>query len=296
MKKKPKPKSKYMSPMSDTPRASNQRARPDRKLWPLTAEGDNLFNHELQMWQYDEIDRLQKRVAELERCQHAGWDYARGLEDAKKHPETLGLQRAAEPPVVARHLDEWHEDIGDVVWWKFPMDEPAYIGSPLADDWPGYHTHWTPHPAVPERIGYPSETKSGGISCQCPAEPNEPCPLTDEECRKRALRRSTSGETGACRQYIPFRYGDASKCANCGQPDIKHTSDERVRAMNLCDRCGTWHLESPAPRNCKECGKRMGSGMVRTPDGDPAGGVVPVPAGGYADTGSAFRAPVRKTE
>lgn len=38
--------------------------------------------------------------------------------------------------------------------------------------------------------------------------------------------------------------------------------------MRLCDKCGTWHFESPAPRNCKGCGKRMGSGMVQTP-GDP---------------------------
>lgn len=52
---------------------------------------------------------------------------------------------------VARPLGEWHEDMGDVVWWKFPVDEPAWIGSPLASDWPGYHTHWTPHPPIPER-------------------------------------------------------------------------------------------------------------------------------------------------
>lgn len=57
--------------------------------------------------------------------------------------------RSSEPPSVARPLAEWHEDIGDVVWWKFPMDESAYIGSPISSDWPGYHTHWTPHPALP---------------------------------------------------------------------------------------------------------------------------------------------------
>lgn len=61
----------------------------------------------------------------------------------------VNAYRASPPPVLARPLGEWHEDMGDVVWWKFPMDEPAYIGSPLAEDWPGYHTHWTPHPPVP---------------------------------------------------------------------------------------------------------------------------------------------------
>ena len=52
-------------------------------------------------------------------------------------------------PPVARPLDEWHEDYGPVTWWKLPVEEPAWIGTPLDSDWPGYHTHRTPHPAVP---------------------------------------------------------------------------------------------------------------------------------------------------
>lgn len=40
-------------------------------------------------------------------------------------------------------LDEWHEDDGDVLWWKFPIEEPPYVGTPNDEDWPGYHTHWT---------------------------------------------------------------------------------------------------------------------------------------------------------
>ena len=51
---------------------------------------------------------------------------------------------------TARPLADWHEDDGAVVWWKLPVDEPAWIGTPLDDAWPGYHTHWTPHPTVPE--------------------------------------------------------------------------------------------------------------------------------------------------
>jgi len=83
-----------------------------------------------------------------------------------------------------RPLSEWHEDVGPVLWWKFPLDEPPYCGSPLdlgyevvitgiataaapldqspnapkpvtvksemgsimVGGWPGYHTHWTPLP------------------------------------------------------------------------------------------------------------------------------------------------------
>ena len=43
----------------------------------------------------------------------------------------------------ARPLEEWGEDYGDVLWWKFPIEEPPYVGSPLDLNWPAYHTHWT---------------------------------------------------------------------------------------------------------------------------------------------------------
>ena len=44
----------------------------------------------------------------------------------------------------ARPLEEWGEDCGDVLWWKFPIEEPPYVGSPLDANWTAYHTHWTP--------------------------------------------------------------------------------------------------------------------------------------------------------
>jgi len=43
----------------------------------------------------------------------------------------------------ARPIEEWGEDYGDVLWWKFPIEEPPYVGSPLDEKWPAYHTHWT---------------------------------------------------------------------------------------------------------------------------------------------------------
>lgn len=51
--------------------------------------------------------------------------------------------------MIARPLAEYHEDYGPVVWWKFPVNEPSWIGTPTDSDWPGYHTHWTPHPNTP---------------------------------------------------------------------------------------------------------------------------------------------------
>lgn len=47
-------------------------------------------------------------------------------------------------PTIAKPLSEWHEDIGEALWWTYPMTGPPYVGSPLWNDWPGYHTHWTP--------------------------------------------------------------------------------------------------------------------------------------------------------
>lgn len=72
-------------------------------------------------------------------------------------------------------ISEYHEDMGDVLWWKFPIMEVPYVGQPSdigqqvlidtclyvqrngntvrAQDgtlradiggWPGYHTHFTP--------------------------------------------------------------------------------------------------------------------------------------------------------
>jgi hypothetical protein len=66
---------------------------------------------------------------------------------ADRFLETLTLHGPYQAASV-RPLSEWHEDDGPVTWWKFPVDEPAWIGSPTDSDWPGYHTHWTPHPPV----------------------------------------------------------------------------------------------------------------------------------------------------
>lgn len=40
-------------------------------------------------------------------------------------------------------LSEWSEEDGDVLWWKFPVEEPPYVGTPLDTNWLSYHTHFT---------------------------------------------------------------------------------------------------------------------------------------------------------
>ena len=53
----------------------------------------------------------------------------------------------------ARPIEEYHEDYGYVVWFTLEngkwLGEPSYIGTPTCSDWPGYHTHFTPHPNFP---------------------------------------------------------------------------------------------------------------------------------------------------
>jgi hypothetical protein len=63
--------------------------------------------------------------------------------------EAFAEDAAASIPLPAKHLHKWHDDFGPVLWWKFPVKEPPYAGTPLDHDWPGYHTHWTPMPAIP---------------------------------------------------------------------------------------------------------------------------------------------------
>ncbi len=94
------------------------------------------------------------------------------LEAALALPSITGWK-----PTHARPISEYHEDMGNVLWWKFPINEPPYCGTPLdcgravevtlsahrvdkmmranIGGWPGYHTHFTPLPA-------PSLSTSGG--------------------------------------------------------------------------------------------------------------------------------------
>jgi hypothetical protein len=52
-------------------------------------------------------------------------------------------------PDVAIPAEQYHEDDGPVLWWRFPVVEPPYSGTPNDCDWPGYHTHFTPLPPAP---------------------------------------------------------------------------------------------------------------------------------------------------
>ena len=87
--------------------------------------------------------RLTHAVNKLAEARALVADYVDGV------PYGEGYPRAG----FAQPHHEWHEDDGPVLWWRFPVTEPPYVGTPLDDDFPDeYVTHWTrivvPH--VPE--------------------------------------------------------------------------------------------------------------------------------------------------
>lgn len=104
------------------------------------------------------------------------WQTMPPLAAAPPPPANIGADSPSARE-VARPLDDWYEELGDVLWWLFNEDglpaEAPWVGSPLnlghavelhasqgpykdsllfrgnVGGWPGYHTHWTPLPASP---------------------------------------------------------------------------------------------------------------------------------------------------
>lgn len=66
---------------------------------------------------------------------------------------------------TARKLDEWNEEDGPVLWWRFPVAEPPYCGTPLDDDFPDYVTHWTTFdvPSEPRARPWPATCSACGV-------------------------------------------------------------------------------------------------------------------------------------
>lgn len=74
----------------------------------------------------------------------------------------------------ARPRSEWHDDMGDVLWWHFPIEEAPYAGSPLDSHWEeheldGHFTHWTPIPipSGPVQKAF-DRCAHGNVANECP--------------------------------------------------------------------------------------------------------------------------------
>lgn len=52
-----------------------------------------------------------------------------------------GFRQASTPQPAA----EYHEDLGPVLWWRLPVEEPPHVGTPLGSEWPGdgHFSHFT---------------------------------------------------------------------------------------------------------------------------------------------------------
>jgi len=89
---------------------------------------------------------------------------------------------------VARPADDWHEDIGDVLWWIDPVEEAPYVGSPghlghtvelrthsgvvargQVGGWPDYHQYFTPLPDYARIVAALERAKEAERAAQ-PAE------------------------------------------------------------------------------------------------------------------------------
>lgn len=70
-----------------------------------------------------------------------------------------GFNAAMATMTTARPAADWHDDDGPVLWWRFPIEEPPYCGTPYdfdTNDRPVFrdrnsYTHWTrlPIPSQP---------------------------------------------------------------------------------------------------------------------------------------------------
>src|SRR5690606_13059004 len=95
--------------------------------------------------------RLTKERDEAVREAHR-WRHGTPIEGDYLCPDTLAMVEAraeVERMRAVRPFDEWHEDIGSVLWWRLPVCEPPWVGTPLDSDWP-YLEHarlaWTELP------------------------------------------------------------------------------------------------------------------------------------------------------
>jgi hypothetical protein len=67
---------------------------------------------------------------------------------------------------VAYPADAWHDDDGPVLWWRFPIAEPPYCGTPGDSEWPdeeGCFTHWT-RLALPDDSMYRADAGLATVS------------------------------------------------------------------------------------------------------------------------------------
>lgn len=123
----------------ENPRYVRPRPDPDDML-PLSAfDPDDVDARPLVRTAPPPAGALDELVAQLDRAAataaYVGADSAMLL----SHAADL-IANAVQP----RPAEEWREAFGPVLWWRAPITEPPYVGTPLDSDWPEGLTHWSP--------------------------------------------------------------------------------------------------------------------------------------------------------
>ena len=95
-------------------------------------------------------EELVQRLMDIGGC-GAEEEWARGFDDGvdasidvvEDYFNHCKLDEPQAEKVEAHLAEHWNEDIGDVLWWNFPVEEPPYCGTPLDEHFPNYKTHFT---------------------------------------------------------------------------------------------------------------------------------------------------------
>ncbi|WP_176140663.1 hypothetical protein [Halobacillus salinus] len=88
----------------------------------------------------DVMEELEKRGSDPYFVGHFQDYMDNVIQDFKQQTEQVGRLEYAKK---ATPIEEWHEDEGDCLWWRFPISEAPYCGTPLDEGFPEYLTHYT---------------------------------------------------------------------------------------------------------------------------------------------------------
>lgn len=88
------------------------------------------------VWVKATVDRINNEGKYIRAMSNASSVYLDGNDE-------ISLTEPQAEKVEAHLAVHWNEDVGDVLWWNFPVEEPPYCGTPLDEHFPKYKTHFT---------------------------------------------------------------------------------------------------------------------------------------------------------
>lgn len=205
---------------------------------------------------YLESDRAEKAESDLA-AEVAGWKSLHDNNEAciQRLQSDLAAARAALRP---RPESEWHEDMGDVLWFHFPIQEPPWVGTPLTSTWiEDWYTHFIPLPNFNEiHDAIAAARRDTGSPCTSPGEmdgmgPNGPV-LQDRVCYPaggkscKTCRHNQGHPEGTAVCYSP-NFEECWEQEHIHwqpKPDECPTCKGVVLGIGVCPACGTGKKET----------------------------------------------------